>query len=361
MTNSSDRVDEPLVSVIIPAFNRATLIGETLDSVIAQSYTHWECIIVDDGSTDNTIQVIEEYCVQDKRFTLYKRDREPKGAPTCRNIGLESSKGEYIIFLDSDDLLDEDCIKHRIKNIELNPDYDLWTYPMLLFNDRIDDLNILSNIETDEDVLDRFLSRDQLWLMTGPIWKRTELIRIGGFDEKLKSQQDLEIHARALAKGLRYKYFDRQPDTFYRQNIPDQPFRGQNAYTMAQLDSYTYLINKLRRTLKSNNELTKKRELLLKRFLFWNLIRWQWFYKESRYKAIVKPQINWIKAYLNRLITINELFLGSFYFLYETLTPYKKLSLPFLLNMHCKLKKHFEYLEMKPSMTMAKISFNFKV
>src|SRR5690554_5730484 len=316
--------NNPLVSIIIPAYNRAGLIGETLQSVINQTYTNWECIVVDDGSTDKTVAVIEKYVTNDDRFKFYRRARLPKGAPTCRNIGIEKCKGEYIIFLDSDDLLDKNCLEQRIRNIEINPNYDLWTYPMLLFNDRIDDLNILSNIETGENVLDRFLSRDQLWLMTGPIWSRKELTRIGGFDEELHSQQDLEIHARALAMGLRYKYFDRQPDSFYRQNIPDKPFRGENAYTMVQLDSYTYLIYKLSATLKANNQLTLKRKILIKKFLFWNLVRWQWFYKESRCKSILKPQLNWFRAYFKGLINLKELLLGSIYFLFETLVPYRK-------------------------------------
>ena len=67
---------EPLVSVIIPTYNRAHLIGETLDSVLAQTYQNWECIIVDDGSSDDTDEVIGEYVKKDNRFKYYHRPDE---------------------------------------------------------------------------------------------------------------------------------------------------------------------------------------------------------------------------------------------------------------------------------------------
>ena len=83
---------QPLVSIIIPTFNRAHLIGETLDSILAQTYTHWECLITDDGSTDNSIEIIQEYVTKDTRFKLFTRPaNRPKGANACRNIGLEKA------------------------------------------------------------------------------------------------------------------------------------------------------------------------------------------------------------------------------------------------------------------------------
>ena len=77
---------KPLVSIIIPTYNRAHLIAETLDSIIAQTYTNWECIVVDDGSTDPTDELMETYCKKDSRFQYYHRPKNrPKGANACRN------------------------------------------------------------------------------------------------------------------------------------------------------------------------------------------------------------------------------------------------------------------------------------
>lgn len=109
-------MDKSLISVIIPAFNRASIIGETLDSVLDQSYSNWECIIVDDGSTDNTREVVENYSAGDKRFRYFPRPPErKKGASPCRNYGLEMAKGDYIQFLDSDDLLEKNKFEEQLK------------------------------------------------------------------------------------------------------------------------------------------------------------------------------------------------------------------------------------------------------
>jgi glycosyltransferase involved in cell wall biosynthesis len=104
-------------------YNRADLVGETLDSVLAQTYQDWECIVVDDGSTDNSLQVVQEYCNRDQRIRLMSRPVErEKGAPTCRNIGVENTTGEYVYFLDSDDLLSPEFSQTIIEAIKNYPE-----------------------------------------------------------------------------------------------------------------------------------------------------------------------------------------------------------------------------------------------
>jgi glycosyltransferase involved in cell wall biosynthesis len=111
---------EPLVSIIIPTYNRSSVIRETLDSVFAQTYNNWECIIVDDGSTDNTSNVVLTYVAKDKRFHYYKRpDTHNEGGNGARNYGLEISKGVYVQFLDSDDLL----AKNKLESYKSQPSF----------------------------------------------------------------------------------------------------------------------------------------------------------------------------------------------------------------------------------------------
>src|SRR5687768_15142221 len=114
-------INPALVTVVIPSFNRGALLGETLDSILGQSHTNWQCIIVDDGSSDNTGEVALAYCKRDSRFRYVQRtsDRK-KGANTCRNIGFELSNGEWIKWLDSDDLLHKDCLKKQVELIGAN-------------------------------------------------------------------------------------------------------------------------------------------------------------------------------------------------------------------------------------------------
>lgn len=108
-------MNNSLVSIIIPNYNRASLIGETLDSIISQTYENWECIIVDDGSIDNSIEVISKYVEKDNRFLLFQRPTDySKGANACRNIGMQKSKGDYIIFFDSDDLMMKNHVEAKL-------------------------------------------------------------------------------------------------------------------------------------------------------------------------------------------------------------------------------------------------------
>ncbi|MBU9722708.1 MULTISPECIES: glycosyltransferase family 2 protein [Bacillaceae] len=91
-----------LVSVITPAFNSARFIEETIQSVQNQTYPHWEMIIVDDCSTDETVKIIQEYATQDKRIKLIQL-MENSGPAVARNTAIRNSRGRYIAFLDSDD------------------------------------------------------------------------------------------------------------------------------------------------------------------------------------------------------------------------------------------------------------------
>jgi len=108
-------VPSPLVSIIIPNYNRADIVVETLRSVAAQTYVNWECIIVDDGSTDDSENVIGNYVRSDVRFQFYKRPGEiTAGANSCRNLGFERSKGEFVNWLDSDDIIAPNKIESQI-------------------------------------------------------------------------------------------------------------------------------------------------------------------------------------------------------------------------------------------------------
>lgn len=94
---------EPLVSIIIPAYNVALFIEETLDSVLAQDYPHWEAIIVDDASTDQTLAILQTYQQHDSRFTVIKNDKN-LGAALTRNKAINKAKGRFLAFLDADDV-----------------------------------------------------------------------------------------------------------------------------------------------------------------------------------------------------------------------------------------------------------------
>lgn len=186
---------QPLVSIIIPIYNREALIKQALNSVIAQTYANWECIVVDDGSTDDTLSVLEIYQNKDARISYCKRLREPKGAPTCRNIGLEHAKGDYIIYLDSDDYLLPFCLEHRVHAITKNKGCDFLVFPM---GKQEGDAIIKVEIPGSENYLIPFLSANLPWQTMCPIWKTHFLKEIGGFTEGYPRFNDPELMIRAL-------------------------------------------------------------------------------------------------------------------------------------------------------------------
>lgn len=210
---------EPKISIIVPNFNRGDLLSETLDSVLKQDYTHWEAIVVDDGSTDNSLEIGKEFTKKDSRISFVSRTIMPAGASVCRNIGLEKSSGDYIIFLDSDDLMADFCLSQRLRIINEYPENDFWVFPMWVFLNSPNHVKYLWNVESSKSDISRFLSLDAVWQTSGPIWKKSSLQIINGFTENLACWQDVDIHLKALGKNLKYdKYYSLKPDIFYRQH-----------------------------------------------------------------------------------------------------------------------------------------------
>jgi len=111
-------------SIITPTYNRADLIGRAIDSVIKQTYTNWEIIVIDDGSTDNTKEIIKTYLTDKRvRFITYPENR---GVNHARNAGIDVATGSIIALLDSDDLLVEQALEKAKEFIETYPDYDIY-------------------------------------------------------------------------------------------------------------------------------------------------------------------------------------------------------------------------------------------
>ena len=212
---------QPLVSIIIPNFNRSATIAETLDSVLAQTYLHWEAILVDDGSTDRSIEIINDFMKKNERIKFFSRHREPKGPSTCRNIGVEKSNGEYLIFLDSDDLLADFCLEQRVKFIKGNPNLDFAVFNLELFNEVPGDVLTIFNKypEKNDTYLKMFLRNELPWACPNPIWKKESFVNLGGFNEDLIIMEDPELHTRALLNRLKYDVFSNGiPDCYYRVN-----------------------------------------------------------------------------------------------------------------------------------------------
>jgi glycosyltransferase involved in cell wall biosynthesis len=163
-----------LVSVIVPAFNAERYISETLDSISGQLYQDWECVIVNDGSTDNTAEIIRQYVEKDKRFIGITIPNS--GVSKARNTGIGAAKGKYILPLDADDLLDKAHLEKVMAVFRRNASVRLVYTAVLKFG-----------VETGKFDLGSFdyptLLRHNM--MQGTVYKKEDFIKVGGYRENM--------------------------------------------------------------------------------------------------------------------------------------------------------------------------------
>lgn len=201
-----------LVSIIIPCYNQAEFLPTTLQSVLNQTYTHWECLIIDDGSPDNTAEVTKEWIKKDDRFKYHKK--ENGGLSSARNKGLQEANGDYIQFLDSDDLIDE-------KKIELSLQQSTADLIISNFNLFIDTQN---NIQPNycnlnkvpfnfENILKEWDKSFSIPIHCGLF--RKDLIKNTKFNEQLKAKEDWLFWIEIFSKNPKVAYI-KTPLALYR-------------------------------------------------------------------------------------------------------------------------------------------------
>ncbi|MBA4155359.1 MAG: hypothetical protein C0512_13560 [Flavobacterium sp.] len=192
-------MNEPLISIIIPVYNRATLIGETLESILSQTYANWECFVVDDGSTDKTELVVQNYCKKETRFHLLKRpENRLKGSAASRNYGYEKCKGDLIYWLDSDDLLLPNAFQSYIENFTSESDFVVA---------RVQQTNLITgeyleiNKPESVNLIEDYFAGKTTFYVCGPMWKRSFLEQQTQlFDESLSILIDWDFNLRMLYK-----------------------------------------------------------------------------------------------------------------------------------------------------------------
>jgi len=186
-----------LVSIIVPVYNREELIEKTLNSIKQQSYLYWECILVDDGSSDKTLSILKRFIEKDYRFKLVQRPNSHiKGANSCRNFGFKVSKGEYVNWFDSDDIMHEDFIseKLRIFKKDITVDLVLSKTVRVSKDSRVyEDRTRFTN-----NLLEDYIRRKVSWYLPDGMFKRTFLNERIYFDENLKGGQDNDFYIKVL-------------------------------------------------------------------------------------------------------------------------------------------------------------------
>lgn len=200
------------VSVIIPCYNVEKYVRQCLDSVLAQTCTTIEIIVVNDGSTDKTGDVLEEYAQKDTRIHVIQK--ENAGLAAARNTGMQVATGEYMVLLDSDDVMLPTKIAQQLVWMEEHPTHEIIYSDLYHFWDGTSKIYRLAIAQISPDVYQGLIHGNFINPNT-VCMKRSVYDRIGGFDEALRSAEDWEYWLRAAKSGIVIAY---QPEvlTLYR-------------------------------------------------------------------------------------------------------------------------------------------------
>jgi glycosyltransferase involved in cell wall biosynthesis len=204
-----------LITIIIPTHNYGRYITETLDSLISQTYPYWECIIIDDGSVDNTKEVLKTYLANDSRFRYFYQ--ECQGVSAARNVGLKKATGSYIQFLDADDILPNEKLAIHAAYLEENPAIDIIYSDVRYFSN--DDRTKLSfsfdmkNIEwmpkvNNEHETITALVQSNIMPIHSPLSRADLLTKVGLFNSAMRYCEDWDYWFRCAVAGGQIRYLD---------------------------------------------------------------------------------------------------------------------------------------------------------
>ncbi len=195
--------NSPLVSIVIPLFNAKDYIAKTIESVILQSYENWELIVVDDCSTDGSYLVVEEFSKLDSRVKLIRMEKNFGGPAKPRNIGVENSKGEYIAFLDADDIWEESKLEVQIELMQ-EEGYNFTSTNILNVDENLEDIdsryfisNFLRKISKKRGVCDLIKNS---FIATSSVVVKRDIIEKFSEDRDFISVEDLCLWIRLLDK-----------------------------------------------------------------------------------------------------------------------------------------------------------------
>jgi len=209
LTAVSPTLNAVRFTVVMPAFNAAAFIAEALDSALSQTLPPAEVIVVNDGSTDETLQIVQRYGDRVRCIS-----QENKGLPTARNIGIRNATNEWIALLDSDDRWRADKLESQAAVILENPAVDLvYTDTYTFFEDRVENLipaPPASNIKKE-------LMNSAPFSVSSVVFRRSKAIKIGGFDPAMRLAEDWDMWLRLIEAGAEFAAVA-EPLTFYRRS-----------------------------------------------------------------------------------------------------------------------------------------------
>ncbi len=233
---------EPLVSIIIPCYNYAHFLSECFENLKNQSHTNWECLIVDNASTDNSKDVIHSFVALDHRIKyLYQPIKGPSAA---RNLGIKEAKGEYIQFLDADDLLQANKLKNGISIFNNHPDVAIVYSDMRYFAhgnenelfytmqlNKTQDKPWMCYAQGQKKEMLPDLLKANIMVISSPLINKSTLNEIGSFDETLAYNEDWELWLRFAFADKKF-ILDKEKDSMTLIRVHKTSHSNNNAFKM---------------------------------------------------------------------------------------------------------------------------------
>lgn len=261
----------PLVSIIIPVYNKAAFVSETLDSALAQSYSNIELILVNDGSTDGSLKILQEY--KDKfPEKIILIDSLNQGVSAATNLGIQSSKGDYIQFLDADDLLSPFKISSQIGLLEVQGEQNLATCPYVGFKDSILDFSRVTygafqSFESGLDLLLQFWERQEMLQPACYLTQRSLIEKAGRWDETLTINQDGEFFMRVLLL-VKQVIYDPDSQVYYRNPEPSNVSQQKSEKAFSSLLNSYQLYEKHSLVIEDSTRVQKALKQVYQKFIY---------------------------------------------------------------------------------------------
>lgn len=208
----------------MPTYNSEKYLYDCLNSLTTQSLSNFELIIVDDGSSDNTLKILKNYANKDCRISIYKQHH--KYAGTARNYGLDQATGEYILFLDSDDIFDENLLEHSAKQLK-KANADVCVFGSKFLNNTTGEISNESTLHLDKcpnnDAFNRYTNSRYLFQFTSPapwtkLFKRSFILENNLKFQEIRSANDISFTYTALALANKITVLN-EPLVTYRRQI----------------------------------------------------------------------------------------------------------------------------------------------
>ena len=305
---------ENFVSVIIPVYNRNVLIKQAIESIHNQTYRPIECIVVDDGSTDNTIKTVENLIDQnnDDAFKIKLIKQDNSGAPSARNNGIKNASGEFIQFLDSDDFLYPNKIKDQVSVFQnqekIDGVYGNWHHGTI-------ESHVLIKGEKWDNPIDQFYGGRVIHTLSF-LFRRSFINTIGPWDENLKRNQEIDYFLRGALAGGNFEYLPKITG-LWREHEGERIVTSSGAIgALAFHDKWIAEFYRL-------DVFTKERQKTAAQYLFWHAMELEKQHNSVAINYLNKafnlypyfPEFNTYKMKILRRITGYQLSLRCWYYL----------------------------------------------